>query len=67
MESEVSQDWGTCVAQWVKHPTLDFGLRHDLPVRGLKPPLGSALIAQSLLGILSLLLSLPLPPQIKNK
>ena len=27
---------GTWVAQWVKHPTLDFSSGHDLTVRGFK-------------------------------
>ena len=29
--------WGTWVAQWVKHLTLDFSLGHDLRVRGFEP------------------------------
>ena len=45
------------VAEWVKPPTLDFDLGHDL-IMGLSPMLGSALTAWSLLGILSLSLSL---------
>ena len=28
---------GCWVAQSVKHPTLDFGLGHDLTVRGFEP------------------------------
>ena len=40
--------------QSVKHLTLDFGSGHDLAVRGIEPHVGSALTAQSLLGILSL-------------
>ena len=31
---------GTRVAQSVKHPTLGFGSGHDLPVRGIEPPVG---------------------------
>ena len=57
--------WGTWVAQLVKHLTLDFGLGHDLTVRRFKPPTGSVLTAQNLLGSLSLL-SLSLPPHSKE-
>ena len=32
---------GTWVAQWVEHPTLDFGSGHDLRVMRLSPKLGS--------------------------
>ena len=28
---------GTWVAQWVKHPTLDFSSGHDLPVCEIEP------------------------------
>ena len=28
------------MAQWVKHPTLDFGSGHDLLVRGIEPRVG---------------------------
>ena len=52
--------WGAWVAQSVKRPTLDFGSGHDLMVADIKPALGSALKALSLLGILPLPLSLPL-------
>ena len=54
-------DGGTWVAQWVKRPTLDLGSGHDLMVHGILTS-GSALAAQSLLGILSLSLSLSAPP-----
>ena len=37
--------WGTWVPHSVKHPTLDFGLGHDLPVCKTKPH--SELIADS--------------------
>ena len=42
------------MAQSVGRLTFDFGSGHDLMVMGLGPALGSVLIAQSLLGILSL-------------
>ena len=48
------------MAQLVKCLALDFGSGHDLMVGGFKPTSGSALAASSLLGILSLFLSLPL-------
>ena len=32
--------WGTQVAQWVKHPTLDCGSGHDLTVCGAEPRVG---------------------------
>ena len=47
------------MAQSVKRLTLGFGSGHDLTVRGSGSASGSALAVQSLLGILSLLLSLP--------
>ena len=50
--------WGT---QPVKHPTLDSGSGQDLTVVGLSPTTDSAQTVWSLLGILSLLLSLLLP------
>ena len=53
--------WGTWVAQLVKGPTLDFGSGHDLMFVSLSPVLGSVLTVWSLLGILSLSLSLFLP------
>ena len=28
------------VAQWVEHPTLDFGSGHDLTVHGIEPQVG---------------------------
>ena len=50
------------VAQSVKHPTLDFSSGHDLTVQELQPHIGlCADSAQSLLGVLSLHLSVPLP------
>ena len=49
----------TWVAQSVKHPTLDFGSGRGL--MGSSPTLGSLLSAQTVLWILSSLLSLPLP------
>ena len=53
---------GTWGAQSVKHLTLDFGSGHDLMVVRLRTALGSTLTAWSLLGILSLSLSLCLTP-----
>ena len=52
---------GAWVAQSVKRLTLDFDSGHDLAVRELELQSGSALTAWSLLGVPSLLLSLPLP------
>ena len=49
------------MAQLVKRPTLDFGSGHDLMVHGFKPCLSPVLSVQSLLGVLSLSLSLSLP------
>ena len=46
------------MAQLVKHLSLDFCSGHDVIVLRLSPTLGSALTVQSLLGILSLPLSL---------
>ena len=47
------------MALLVKHPTLDLGPGHDLPAHEIESPqLGSVLTAWSLLGILSLTLSL---------
>ena len=46
------------MAQWVKCRTLDVGLGHDLMVVSSSPASGSALAAWSLLGLLSLTLSL---------
>ena len=48
------------MAQLVKHPTLGFSSGHDLKYMNLSPLLGSVLTVQSLLGILSPSLSLPL-------
>ena len=50
------------MAQSLKRLTLDFDSDHDLTVREFKPPSGSVPTGQSLLGILSLLLSLSAPP-----
>ena len=56
---------GAWVAQLVKCPTLDLGSRHDLTVCEFDlcscSTLGSVLTVRSLLGILCLPLSLPLP------
>ena len=50
------------MAQSVKRLTLNFGSGHDLEVLvSLSPASGSTLTVQSLLGIFSILLSLPLP------
>ena len=46
------------MAQSVERPTLDFGSGHDLLVMRLSPVSGSELTAQTLLGILSLSLTL---------
>lgn len=51
-----TKEWGTWVAQLVKHLTLDFGSGHDLRVVGSRPVSGS-LLSGSLLEILFL----PLP------
>ena len=50
---------GAQVAQLVRHPTLDLSSGHDLEHES--PTWGSVLTAWSLLGILSLPFSLPLP------
>ena len=52
---------GAWVAQSVKCPTLDFGSGHNLMVHEIQPCVSSALIAWSLLGILSLPFYLPFP------
>ena len=52
---------GTWVAQSVKCLTLDCGSGHDLTVGKFSPMAGSVLTVRSLLGILSLPPSLPLP------
>ena len=57
----VRRCWGPRGAQSVKPPTLDFSSGHDLTIVGWSPTLGPALTVWSLLGILSLPLSLPLP------
>ena len=52
--------WGAWVAQLVKHLTLDFGSGCDVTVHEFEPHV--RLTVQSLLGILSLTLSLCPPP-----
>ena len=49
------------MAQSVKCPTLDFCSGHDLMVCEIETYKGSVLAASSLLGIVSLPLSLPVP------
>ena len=49
------------MAQSVKYPTLDFSSGHVLTIMRSSPASGLMLSTQSLLGILSLPLSLPLP------
>ena len=58
------KQWGTWVAQWVKHPTLDFGSAHDLMVHGFDPTwsLGSMLLAKGF----SLSPSLSAPPLLSS-
>ena len=58
LKTEIRGNW---VAQSVKHPTPDLGSGHDLMVSDSEPQTFSVLTVQSLLGILSLPLSLPLP------
>ena len=48
------------MAQSVKRLTVDLGSGHDLTVHGLEPTLGSVLMVQGLLGILSPLSAPPL-------
>ena len=50
------------MAQSVKSPTLDFSSGHNLMVHEIEPMSGSALTSWSLLGILSLPLSVSAPP-----
>ena len=50
------------MAQSVRHLTLDFSSGHDLTVCEFTPLIGLLLTARSLLGILSLPLSLSAPP-----
>ena len=52
---------GAWVSQSVKHPTLDFCSGHGLTVGEIEPHIGLLSTAWSLLGILSLPFSLPLP------
>ena len=56
----------TWVAQSLKRPTLDLGSGSNFVFVGLSPTLGSALRAQSLLGILSHSFSLAAPPQLAH-
>ena len=58
---KLNQDRGDWVAQSVKRLTLDFGSDRDVKICKLSPMSGFVLTARNLLGILSLLLSLPLP------
>lgn len=51
----LKNDWGTWVAQLVKHPTLGFGSVHDLRAVRLSPAMGSTLGAEAAAE------SLPLP------
>ena len=53
---------GAWVAQSVECLTLDFGSGHDLMVHEIEPLVKLMLTAWRLLGIISLLLSLPLSP-----
>ena len=53
---------GSWVAQLVKPPSPDFCSGHDLEVREIKPRVGLCADSVELLGILSLPLSLSLPP-----
>ena len=52
--------------QSVEHPTLDLGSGRDLTVCGFEPDVGLCADMQSLLEILSLSLSAPLPIQNKE-
>ena len=53
--------WGARGGQRVEHPTLGFSSGHDPRVQGFEPHIGPWLAARSLLGILSLPFSPPLP------
>ena len=55
------------MAQFFKPLTLGFSSGHDLAVREMETQFGSALTAQSLVGILSLPLPLPLPCSLSLK
>ena len=64
MERRIKNDlcsWSAWAPQSGKCPTLDFGSGHDLTAHGIDLMLGPLVIAWSLLGILSLPLSSPLP------
>ena len=51
------------MAQLGEHWTLDLGSGHDLTVRGFEPHVGLCTVSpRSLLGLLSLSLSLSTPP-----
>ena len=52
---------GAWLAQSLKQPTLDFGSGRDLTVREFEPHIGLCAHSVSLLGILCLPVSLPLP------
>ena len=54
-------DEGAWVSQLVKLQTLDFSSGHDLMLHEIEPMLGSGLIAQSLLGVLSFPFSFSAP------
>jgi len=60
LELKVGHSWGAWVTQLVKHPTLGFGLGHDLKVVRSSPTSGYALSGESAGDSLSL--PLPLPP-----
>ena len=61
IHSGIVTSGGAWVAQSVKHLTLDFGSGHGLTFMRLSPASGFALTVRSLLGILSLPLSVSLP------
>ena len=44
-----AQGWGSWVAHWVEHLTLDFGSGHDLTASGFKPRVGLCADRDSLL------------------
>ena len=55
--------WEICVAQLVKHPTLDFGSGHDFMVHEIEPSVRLCIDCEEPVGILSpLSLSLSAPP-----
>ena len=69
----LKENGGTWVAQWVKHPTLDFSSGHDLVVHGIEPNIRLCLESiQPAWDSLSPSLSAPLPAHsfslfLKNK